>query len=574
MNISLVFPPFYLESLYNLPPLGLINLATAVNANRHEVRVADLVLAMRQGRLRAGKNIYDDCASMILNDDPDIVGFSAQSTTYPAVVEIARRIKSKKSRIHIVIGGHNASFIDVQTLERYPWIDSIVRGEGEITFPEWVTAIEEDRERKNVAGVTFRSGSEIIRTEDRPLIPDLNELPLPRYDFLPSFDEYRDACELPRSIAILEVGRGCPHRCVYCSESIMWRRQTRRFSVERLMQELGYLHKEFGAECFLLAYDQFTASNEFVTDFCRAMIREEMNHLPWYCISRLDSVDASLLELMREAGCESMCYGIDSGSKRTLAFIRKNIDEGILYQRVLETTDQGIVPTLSYIIGFPEERKEDVDATLNLSLKTGILGNVNTLLQMPTVLPGTDLHRRYLDRLVREVDTYFALGLEFDNGRRLECDEDLINSDREIYSAFYNIPSMGRNLGELALITKLFPLIVNLYPKTFFLLTLDTRKSPSDLFLEWLGLARSEIAEWRTHVQCSRLLRAFLFLCRTCSDIGRTCVPSPSLGFAEVRDLWTGSREAQVHGDSFPHRSAPDSGIQTFTDKSVPTGGV
>jgi len=487
MNISLVFPPFYLESLYNLPPLGLINLAASVDETRHKVHVTDFVLAIRLGDLPMGKDIYDRCASMILDENPDVVGFSAQSTTYPAVIQIARRIKLRNNRIHIVVGGHTASFVDVQTLERYPCIDSVVRGEGEVTFPEWISAIEEQRERRSVAGMTFRDGSEIIRTEDRPLIEDLNELPLPRYDFLPSFSIYRDVCELPRSIAILEVGRGCPHHCVYCSESVMWRRRTRRFSVERLIQEMGYLHKEFGAECFLLAYDQFTASRAFVSDFCRAMIREKLNHLPWYCISRLDSVDAGLLELMREAGCESMCYGIDSGSERTLAFIRKNIDKGILYQRVLETTDQGIVPTLSYVIGFPEEREEDVDATLNLSLRTGILGNVNTLLQMPTVLPGTDLHRRYLDRLVRKVDTYFALGLEFDNGRRLESDDDLINSDREIYSAFYNIPSMGRTLSELALFTEYFPLIVNLYPKTFFLLILDTGKSPSNVFLEWLA---------------------------------------------------------------------------------------
>ena len=152
----------------------------------------------------------------------------------------------------------------------------------------------------------------------------------------------------------------------------MWRRKTRTFSVLRLVEEMENLYKNMGAECFLLAYDQFTARKDFVESFCRQLIEREMNHLPWYCISRLDSVNADLLALMKRAGCESMCYGIDSGSEKTLSFIRKSIDPGILYQRITETADQGIIPTLSFVIGFPEEAKEDIDETLWLALRAGI----------------------------------------------------------------------------------------------------------------------------------------------------------------------------------------------------------
>jgi len=246
------------------------------------------------------------------------------------------------------------------------------------------------------------------------------------------------------------------------------------------------LYRNSGAECFLLAYDQFTAKKDFVETFCHQIMEKGLNHLPWYCISRLDTVDGQLLKLMRDAGCESMCYGIDSGSKRTLAFIRKRIDHEILYQRVVETADQGIIPTLSFVIGFPEEEKEDIDETLWLALRAGIVGNNNPLIQLPTVLPGTDLHLRYGDRLVRQVDTYFALGLEFDGGRRLKSDEKMINSDPIIFSSFYNLPCPGRSLEELNLIATYFPLMVRFYPKTFSLLTLECRDSVSDLFIRWL----------------------------------------------------------------------------------------
>lgn len=497
MKIALVFPPFFLEPMYNMPPLGLINLATALKSSPHQTVILDFPQEIRRKTLVQGERIYDDCAERILAEKPDVAGFSLQCTTYPPGIQIARRVKERAPWVKVVFGGHNASFADERTLALHPFVDAVVRGEGEETFPELVGAYDRGDDESAVPGTTSRRGGRIIRNPDRELIPDLDRLPLADYSLVAPLAEYRDACDLKRSIAILEVGRGCPHRCIYCSQSLLWQRKTRTFSIDRLVGEMRHIHEDFGAECFLLAYDQFTARRNFVEEFCKRVIDEKLNHLPWYCISRLDSVDAHLLSLMREAGCESMCYGIDSGSRRTLAFIRKNIDREILYQRVMETTDQGIVPTLSYVIGFPEEEKEDIDATLTLALQTGALGNNNPLIQMTTTLPGTDLHIRYRDRLVREVDTYFSLGIEFNEGRRLQSDDELIDSDPELFSSFYNLPCPAYPLKDLNLLATYFPIIVNLYPRSFLLLTMERGESASGLFFRFLSrisekLGRSE----------------------------------------------------------------------------------
>jgi radical SAM superfamily enzyme YgiQ (UPF0313 family) len=486
MNIALVFPPFYFEPMYNMPPLGLINLATVLGSSPHHVRIFDFPLAIRRKALSMDRNIYRECARQILQFEPELAAFSVQCTTYPPSVRVAEELKKLKPQIKLVFGGHNASFVDELTLSRFPFIDAIVRGEGEITFPELIRAFQGEIPLASIDGITYRTADRVTRNPDRELIENLDSLPASDYTFVPPLHVYRDVCGIRRSIAILEVGRGCPHRCVYCSQSLVWRRRTRTFSTGRLIGEMKHLAENFGAECFLLAYDQFTANREFAEQFCHGVIDAGLNHLPWYCISRLDTLDRSLLNLMREAGCETMCYGIDSGSKTTLAFIRKSIDHGILFDRVKETTEAGIVPTLSFVIGFPEESRQDLDETLKLALKSASTGNANILVQMATILPGTDLYEKYRHSLIREVDTYFSLGIEFDDGSRIASDEALIDSDPAIFCSFYNLPCPAGTLRELNEIASYFTIIAGLYPRTFFLLSLELNRPVLDLFFAFL----------------------------------------------------------------------------------------
>ena len=135
---------------------------------------------------------------------------------------------------------------------------------------------------------------------------------------------------------------------------------------------------------------------------------------------------------------------------------------------------------------FPKKYPEDLEATLQLALKSSMAGSANILVQLATILPGTDLYRNCSSILVRQVDTYFSLGIEFDNGRRLAVDDELIDSDPDIFCSFYNVPSPAGSLKDLNDVARYFPVLASLYPRSFLLIALELNRQVRDLFFVFL----------------------------------------------------------------------------------------
>jgi len=482
MKICLVFPPFKDDTLYNMPPLGLLNLGAIMENMGHEVKVLDFIMLMKQGKAPLPSQLYDWAARKILEWEPQLIGFSTQCTTYPPSLNIAKRCKSLEPSAVIMFGGHNASFLDVKTLQKFPYVDIVVRGEGELTVEELVDALEKGRDLRKVKGITYRKDDEIKRNPDRELIDDLDLLPLPAYHLIPALEEYKRVNKMDKITTILDAGRGCYHSCIYCSQSPFWRKKARSRSIQSILKELEYLKREHAVERVVISYDLFTAKRTFVEEFCHSLLQMGME---WHCICRVDGIDEELLPYMHKAGCTSVCFGVDSGSPSTLTFIRKKIDPSVLYKNIRLTKKNRIIPTLSFVIGFPEETIEDLDMTLELAIKCSILGDCNPIIQLVTVLPGTDLLKRYLKRLTLKVTSYFSKGIEFDHGRRLDEDQRLIEEDAEIFCSFYNIEPTHLCLDFLDELAKDLPPILFYYAKSFFVLMKELGLSPTRLFLLW-----------------------------------------------------------------------------------------
>ncbi len=383
MKIGLI-PQVVIDALHptaSVPyvPLGLLCLAGALDRRRHAVEIIDLTMAVRDRALPCDRDFERAAARLIHARGFDVVGFSTFSSTYHHTLKIARELKALSPSTTIVFGGPQATFCHEETVVAFP-VDYVVRGEGEITFPELLEALEGGHPPDEVRGLTFRRDERTVRTEDRPLVPDLDALPMPAFDLYPL---------LRHPKAPVEVTRGCPFRCTYCATSNYWRRCVRQKSIGRIWTEMTILAGTWDVEYISFADDTFTVHRAWAAEFCDHLVAHGFRR-KWICSTRIDAVDAALLRKMARAGCAHIFYGIESGSERVQKQIRKNIRVERVLDNLRSTAEAGIGITASLMMGFPDETEEDLSSTLRLRCDIQRLFPTRQAIQVHVLSPDVD----------------------------------------------------------------------------------------------------------------------------------------------------------------------------------------
>ena len=216
---------------------------------------------------------------------------------------------------------------------------------------------------RSIRGLAWRSQGEIIINPDRPFIPDLNELPLPRHDLLP-LDTYLMPL-IKGPYAFVVPSRGCPAGCKYCIKHVSYNYSVRVRSAENMMAELWSL-KKLGVDNVMMYADLFTVNREHVVSICKAMIEEKIN-MSWMCNSRVDYVDEEMLSLMGQAGCHMISWGIESGSEAVLKQARKGAYPDKAERALNWAKAAGIKNFGYFIIGLPGETEETIKQTIAFS---------------------------------------------------------------------------------------------------------------------------------------------------------------------------------------------------------------
>ncbi len=389
MQILLVFPPLLNLQGAIAPPLGILSIAAVLEEQGRTVEVLDFVYLLSRGDLLPSPRIYEQAAALILERQPDLIGFSTQCASYPSSIQVARRIKNERPDSTVVFGGMNASFLARETLEAFPEVDIVCGGEGEAVFPLLVQALEQGAPLDQVGGIAYRAGGSVHVNADPGAISDLDRLPLPAYHLVPTLAEYARCNEgFGMAEALVEAGRGCPYSCMFCSICNFFGQKARTFSPERVVEEVQWL-VSMGAQSIYFTFDVLSLERPFVESLCRLLGEREVS-VHWVARSRLDLVDEALIDTMVAAGCREMFFGLESGSERILGALRgKNIGE----TKIIEYARQsGVSVSLSFIIGHPQETEEDLDQTLWCCLEYAAREVMGVPLLLCT-LPGTDLYR-------------------------------------------------------------------------------------------------------------------------------------------------------------------------------------
>ncbi|TAN43409.1 MAG: radical SAM protein [Nitrospirae bacterium] len=293
----------------------------------------------------------------------DIVGISCYTDIRFQCLDLARMVKTHKPSCLVVVGGPHVYHLDQLFLEQSDYIDIIVRGEGEETMCEIVS----DRPFPDISGITYKAGGKIARNPDRPFFQDIEALYID-YSLMPDVTLYGGDIEAPIDLKALRTAyliesRGCAFKCSYCAND-HWRRTWRATSAKKIVDKMEALVSDFGIEYFRFYDDLFTLNKPRVIEFCDEIKRRGLK-INFRVLIRAGT-DIEILKALKSAGCESVGFGIESGSDRVLQRIHKGITRSQILETLKACRETGLWSVASFIVSLPDETYDDFKDTLSL----------------------------------------------------------------------------------------------------------------------------------------------------------------------------------------------------------------
>ena len=358
------------------------------------------------------KSFRNEFVSIIVNKAPKIVSFYCRCEEYHICLDLANRIKELFPSIKIIFGGPQAELVAKETIRAFNSVDYICCSEGENTITPLLHWIIEEKADLNfvgqIPGLTYRTQSnEIVQNKFPEFLPDNYVRSFYYYDLIPN-----DVWANTKSIA-LDVGRGCPFACTFCSTKTFWKRKFRLRNIADILNEVKYVVDHYGVKVFDFKHDLFTVNKNRILQFCNGLQNMGIK-IEWGCDSRIGVIDIEMIDYMVDSGLTNIFFGIESGSNEMQRIINKrlNLDEA---DRIVKyCLNKGIKVTTSFIYGFPEETDQTISDTMKLAVRFQNYG-CNVLTNVCHITNGTELYSKYKEVLYFSEKTPFnqcIIGLE------------------------------------------------------------------------------------------------------------------------------------------------------------------
>lgn len=364
MRIVFVHPNYHsggAEIAGNWPPAWVAYLAGALkSAGFDDVHFIDAMT----------NNISDDSLHQQLADlQPDVVGTTAITPSIYVAEEVLKIAQSAAPNALRVLGGVHATFMYRQVLSEAPWIDVIVRGEGEEILTALMRAVqagEWPKNRRKIKGLAYIEGGEIVATPAAPTVkeldaitPDWSLLEWEKYIYVP----------LNRRVAIPSMARGCPFTCSFCSQWKFWRDYRVR-DPKKVVDEIEDLVENHGVGFFILADEEPTINRRKFIEFCNELIARNLpDRVQWGINTRVTDImrDKELLGLYRKAGLVHVSLGTEAAAQMKLDQFNKETTVAQNKEAIRLLREADIFTEAQFIVGLDNETPETLEETYRMA---------------------------------------------------------------------------------------------------------------------------------------------------------------------------------------------------------------
>jgi len=389
MKVLLASPESALWNERKHIPLGLGYLAAVLRENGHPVDIYDAAIE------------DEPLETVVRRGGYELLGISAVT---PLIVEAwAMACEGKRLGMTTVLGGPHLTLMPEESLgAEHPEVDFVIQGEAEESVIEFVDALEGRRPIETVHGLYRRKNGGLEVNAPARLVPDLDAIPYPAHDLYritryANLQPLTDGLDRKARAYTIMTSRGCPYKCTYCSKPITgntWRPR----SVENVIGEWRWLVRDLRATEIGLTDDIWNLRLDRAKELCRALIAEGLNTVPWITVHgmKVNHTDAELFQLMKQAGCKRVGFGVESGDVHILRDVVKKSQSFDMVRNAFRWAKEAGLQTMGFFIyGMPEETADTMEKTTELALELDPdLANF----MLATPYPGTemyDLIRRY-----------------------------------------------------------------------------------------------------------------------------------------------------------------------------------
>jgi len=370
------------------PPLGIQTLAPVLRRHGHRVSLFDTCHPHMQA---------EHLAQAVERERPDVIGLSCLSTTtYPALKNLARRLRSAALKIPLIVGGAFATMNADHILKDCPDLNCVAVGEGEELLPDYLDNLDNPGA---VAGLVWRNAGKVVRNALRPLLQDLDQFPYPDRTSLPI--DYIESLPLdvPAVLSLdkfctMQTSRGCPYACIYCDIPALSQGKWRYRSAAHVLGEMQQLD-DLGYGSIYLTDDHFLLNRKRIGEICGGILERRLK-FRWGCEGRVDAVAVDQLPLMKKANCNFLAFGVEAGSQKVLDRLNKKQTLRQVEHAISEAKRHGIERVHGFfVIGSPGETEKEIMTSFRFAarLKLDTFG-FNRL----CAYRGTPLWQEYVDR--------------------------------------------------------------------------------------------------------------------------------------------------------------------------------